>query len=421
MPFKRTLLGSTYLGGSQLASISIQALAIPHLTHALGPSGWGLLAFVLLISNYASWICNWGFYLEGTQRVAASRQCRSSLGHILRVGIITQVTLFIAVSTFTFLIFSLFSSLHQYYDLYFCGIGLVLATAITPLWFVNGLEKFGIFALINILPKALSLPLMYLFVNSKSDLRSYLLILSLSAIVSAVLLLWSLRPFLFETYERRPQEGFCLSTINTLKNGFPSFSSSIIASLSSGSVFWILPLFLPISSLGYFALVDKIRGYQVTITQPVTAALFPRMCAIASQGSPCDLRIVLFKPFIALMIAASFISSFLFVFSSDVILLFAPSDFLPSSLEPFRIICFAPVFTILLAFITHQVLIPSGRHRQYLNICILQTTILPALLFVLVPLYALPGASLSVLLTEVITALYSVFCVRKIFSSSSAC
>ena len=176
-----------------------------------------------------------------------------------------------------------------------------------------------------------------------------------------------------------------------------------MSSLSGSLPVIFLGFFESPSQLGYFNLADRIRGLMVTVTQPVTSALFPRMCHLYTLNSP-DLRAMLIRIFAIVFTPSLFLSAAITIFAPFFIRIAGGSAFLPS-VDLMRILAFAPLFTIVSAFCTHQILIPRRKYSSFNLLSFYALIASLVFLFALVPRYSTVGASFSVLLVEIFACL----------------
>ncbi len=124
----------------------------------------------------------------------------------------------------------------------FCIISLnLMAVALDTVWLFQGLEEFGQITLRDTIVKVATIIMILLFVNSPRDLYVYVLIMSLSPVISAVALI----PFVHR-YIDKP----------SLKNlhPFKDFKS-------------ILGLFIPTVAISIYAMLDKTMIGIFTITK----------------------------------------------------------------------------------------------------------------------------------------------------------
>ena len=178
------------LGALQMFNFALTLATLPYLARTLGVAGWGHVVFVQLIINYLMWVANWGFYLGATKRIAAVRADRETLSRIFVVTWVAQCCLTVLLAGALVISINFVPMLADKKNLYHVGAGLLLGNALTPLWYLNGLEKIRESAIIQIGVKIFALPFVFILVQETSDTATYLAINSASAITVGMFTMW---------------------------------------------------------------------------------------------------------------------------------------------------------------------------------------------------------------------------------------
>src|SRR4051812_5597226 len=75
----------------QMANLALPLVNVPFLARALGPAGYGELAFAVALSGYFGAVVDFGFNVTGTRAAAALRADPQQLGALL--GGVTAIKL----------------------------------------------------------------------------------------------------------------------------------------------------------------------------------------------------------------------------------------------------------------------------------------------------------------------------------------
>ncbi len=172
----------------QLLSIGIPVITVPYVSRVFGPEKLGVFSYVNTIGLYFVMFSMLGLANYGNREIAAVRdnvnlrnKCFSEIYYMQIITSIISICVFI----FAFLPFQN-DSLLEYYTV-------LLLLVISPLfdvnWFFWGMEEFGITVFRNTIVKIISFLSIIIFVKTPEDLRLYVMIYALSALVS-VCLLW---------------------------------------------------------------------------------------------------------------------------------------------------------------------------------------------------------------------------------------
>lgn len=395
------------LGAFQVFNFILTLSTLPYLTRTLGAAGWGQIVFVQLVMNYMSWVANWGFYLGATQKVAANRNDKEELSHILVTTWVAQW--FLTVVLVGVLIISL-STVPRFSDnksLYLAGAGLLLGNALTPLWYLNGLEKIRESATIQILVKLLALPFIFILVKENSDTQTYLLINSASSVVVGMFTMYWIHQSGAITW-RVPH----LHDIRTvIKQDFHLFTSTLWANLNGSVIPTVLGIAGGPTELGYYNIAERAKSAAITILHPITHALFPRMCYLFSTD-PAQARRLLKRSGMAMFALSGSMSGMLLLFPSSILGLLGGHDF-SNGESALAWLAFTPVLTTASAFIIHQVLVPSGDTQGYNKAMFTTLLLSAALAFPFVSSLGAQGAAIVSFCTESFAALFLIFYIRQ--------
>src|SRR5579884_1231644 len=81
------------LYGAQAGRKIIPLLSIPYLARALGPAGWGLVAFVTALGDFLVILIEFGFNLSATREIARQRDCPEKCSEVMAGVVGAQVLL----------------------------------------------------------------------------------------------------------------------------------------------------------------------------------------------------------------------------------------------------------------------------------------------------------------------------------------
>lgn len=274
------------LYGVQIARKMIPLVAVPVLARALGPSGWGVVAFVLSFSTFLILLVEFGFDLSATRAIARVRESTEECARIVAGVVGSQLLLYLAGVTVAVPIAYAIPMLRSDPLLVAVGLMAALPQALSPLWFFQGMERVRIVAGLDIAGKLLSLAGMLLLVDGPEDAWK-------------VLALYGVAPALFTT------AGFCLmfqtvplrmpsweSMRESLAGSWPMFLLKASKSLYGVANVFLLGLFAPPFIVGYFAAAEKISTAVYGLLNPIEQALFPRLSHMVHQAPEKALRLV---------------------------------------------------------------------------------------------------------------------------------
>lgn len=345
------------LGIFKIFNILITFATLPYLLRVIGVEQWGTVIFVQLITNYMIWFVNWGFYYGATRRISQKRDIVDERTLLFSEIWLAQLFLTIAV-VFVFLIFLIFSPMAlDVRVLYISSIGLIIGNFLTPLWYLNGLELVKESEFMLLLNKLLVLPFLYFFVTSNDDGYLYLLLNSFSSVlVGCYCILWLRKRDLF--FFTKPE---LKKVFNVISLDFIFFVNSFLYTFNSSIVPFILGANSNMSQLGYYNVAERVRGLAVTCLQPITHALFPRMCYLFSTDTKSAQKMLRVSS-VGISFLAVVISLIMF-FCAEQIVIFVGGGEYAGSIQVLKVMSVSAFIVTVSSFLTDQIIIPNNWQR----------------------------------------------------------
>lgn len=258
----------------QLGNYLVPLLTLPWLARVLGIEEFGRLGFATAMVAYMVLLTEWGYLpLSATREVAvvkdnpikrskifwevmAGRALLGVLGILLLALLIQHVEKLRANSVL----------------LWILSPG-VLAAAISPVFYLQGIEKMSKAVISNICVRFASVPLTFLLVQDVADIYIAALIQSLSLLVSALANLWGV-------FRRQdiiwvsPSMG---EVLLTLKKAMTPFVSNAASNLYTNSSAAILGFVGSEAAVGAFVAAYSLIKAVLGLMGAVSQALFPRI------------------------------------------------------------------------------------------------------------------------------------------------
>ncbi len=184
---KKNFLYSTLF---QILNVITPFITSPYLSRVLGPDGVGIQSYTASIQAYFLLFASLGTYTYGAREIARTRNDKSLYSKIFwEIEIMTVITSGLGL----LLWWGLIMTNPAYQSFYIAMIPNLFAVMFDITWFFNGLEQFRITIMRSALFKVLGIFLMFLFVKSKDDLLLYVMIVSVTSLLSS-LSLWTYLP-----------------------------------------------------------------------------------------------------------------------------------------------------------------------------------------------------------------------------------
>ncbi|KRO00389.1 polysaccharide biosynthesis C-terminal domain-containing protein [Companilactobacillus kimchiensis] len=399
---KNYLYNSSY----QLFLIILPIITLPYLSRILGPTYMGINSYTYSIINYFILIAVLGTTTYGQREIAYLKNDWFKISHLFwEIEILNVITTVISYAILSIVIIS--SGKYQIF-LWAYSIS-VIANVFDVSWLFMGLENFSALALRNFFVKIISVIMIFTFVKNENDLFIYILINSLSILVSN-LLLW---PYVkkwkifigIKDFKR-------LHPFSHLKGTVALFIPQISITLYTVLDKVLLGYMGDIKGASYFDNSDKIVRLTFTLLTSASTVLMPMIATEISKRNLKKMNGVLKKSLsFSLCISIALFAGIIGVSDKFVPL------FLGSQFDEVKIILKLQAFILIPMSIANvvgnQYLIPSRKSKQ-LNVSIISGSILNVI--VSIPLISMDGAfgaSISAMLSESVVTITQLWQVRK--------
>jgi PST family polysaccharide transporter len=383
---------STALYGVQLCRKIFPLVTMPYLLRVLGPSVWGSVAFVSSLGEFIVLVIEFGFNLSATREIAHSRHVPQKCSRIM-AGVLGAQTLLAAASvTAAWLASRYIPLLRNNPYLLWAGVLYGVFQGLNPLWFFQGLERLRLAASLEIAGKILGVFGIFLFVRSSSDAWKTLVFQGVPPMLSSLvglILAYRLFPFTAPTF----------SLVKAaMISGWRLFVFRGGESLYGAGNAFILGLFAPISSVGYFAIAEKISKAIFGLLNPIREALYPRISRLAVTAAADAARLVRIGA--AVMISGGvLLGIMLYIAAPRLIHITTGSDLRPA-VTVLRIFALLPPLLSVTYSIGLQWLLPLGEDAKVNRIFLTAGALNLVTALLVAPVYQHIGMAVSVLFSE---------------------
>ncbi|MBR9846559.1 MAG: oligosaccharide flippase family protein [Algicola sp.] len=381
-----------YLGVVQIVRFIIPLMTIPYLTRVLGVSGFGYLGFAAAITAYGVVLSQYGFNLTATSRIAKIKK-REKLSYYC--SSVYYSRFFIAIlSCLMILIFLLFYGDDTLSKLVFFMLPMLLGDLLTPIWLYQGLERMKVLTIMTLLGRLVTVPLIFIFVESKDDIFIAAFLQGSAFLVTGLL-------STFNIYKNNIFDVKLVSFSYLKKNishSWNVFLTTVASSVYLNFLTIILGIVSGVESVGYFNIVQNIRNICLQCFGPIYQSTFPRISKLIKydyrEATKFTKRYLLFS-----FVLAVFGSLFVLVFCEEIITLLAGAEFLNAELSV-KIIMLSVIFGVLNNFLGVQTLVPTGHAKTLRNIVLASSLLCLSLSFFVVSKWSYQGAALLLLFCE---------------------
>jgi len=364
------------------------------------------LAFTQAFGAYLALVVEYGFGLSATRQVAQVRDSISRRAELFASVTGAKTVLAVLALGLALVVGRWIPSFQGHPLMLWAGVFWALATAFSPLWYFQGLERMRLVALLDVGAKTLSLFLIVLLVKAPWDGWKVLVIQG-SASLFSTLVAFSL------VYQEVPVRFPRLHGIwEALRTGWSMFFFRGAVSLYTMGNTVILGLFAPPQIVGYYAGAEKITKAFLGLVGPLNQALYPRLSRLVKEAPAEAARVTLIVMRVMGFLGVG-LGAMVWVFAPFLVLVFLGSSYEPA-IGVMRILSLLlPVISLNFAMHT-QWMLPLGLDRPF-NFIIVASGLLNVTLGVLLVHYWLAeGMAWAVVFSEAFACLATWLYLRKV-------
>lgn len=390
------LLNFLSLASIQGLSYILPLITLPYLVKTLAPEGYGVYGFVIAIMQYGCLITDYGFNLTATKQIAVFRNDKSKVSEIFFSVIAAKIILFLISVIVLFFIILFDTSVKNNISVLLAASGLIIGNIIFPLWLFQGKEKMGWIALSNISARALSVPMIFIFVLNSNDIWKAALITGLSNVLAGIISLFFVYRNKWIDFHKIRE----LSIRFQLKQGWHIFISTVAMNIYTASVVLIIGVMLGPKAVGLFLAADKIRLAVQGLISPLSQAIYPKINLLMKEN-PEKAFAIIRRLFLFQGGGTFLLSILLYLFSPAIITCMYGQNY-QSSITVLKILAWLPFVIGISNIYGYQVLLVMGRKVIYSKIIITGGIVYSFLIIPLLSYKSINGAAISILITELV-------------------
>ncbi len=380
------------LYGVQLCRKLLPLIIVPFLARTLGPSGWGLVAFMQSLAEFLVLVIEFGFNLSGTREIARHQDNPQICGQVMSGVLSAQALLAIVGTAVAAIVAYTIPILHAHPALVVAGLCYAIAQGFAPLWFFQGLERMKLSASLEIAGKIVAFSCIIFFVRSADDSWKVLMFQAVAPAITStagLLLAFKAIPCLSPRFEFMR---------DAFRHGWPMFLFRSGESLYGVGNAFVLGLFVAPVYVGYFAGADKITRAAFGLLLPIREVLFPRLSNLAAKSRERAEKLA--RSGVMLMTAGGVTLGLVQWFCAPMLVRLLMGKGFDPAISVLRIEAIFPVLLSLTYSVGLQWLIPLGRDAVVNRVIISAGVINLTLATILAPRFAHIGMAWSVISAE---------------------
>ena len=381
----------------------IPLITTPYVSRVLGVNNVGIYSYTYSIVYYFMLASMLGINNYGAREIAKATNNKEKLSKtFFSIYFLQLICCSIMV-----ILYIIVSVLYQYEhkEIMFIQLIYLISCIFDINWFFFGLEKFKITISRNIIIKLLSLILIFTFVNLRSELWLYTLIMSGSTLLSQIYLWFYVkkevnyyRPSFSEIFKHLPE---CLILF------IPIISYSIYRVMDKT----LIGALSDTVQLGNFESAEKIINIPISFITALGTVMMPHMAKTSDEKYIEKLNAT-FK--LCFFIIIPMIVG-LFIISDNFSIIFFGEEFTLTG-DIIKYLLPTILFSAITNVIRNNYLIPKGKNNVYVISTILGAIVNLILNLIFIKKYGALGACIGTIAAEFTVMLYQIIATKKTFN-----
>ncbi|GAE88928.1 flippase [Acetivibrio straminisolvens] len=381
-------------------------VTMPYVSRILGPEGVGLYAYSNSIVSYFVLISLLGIQLYGKREIAKVNHDEMTRSKVFfEIYLIQLIMSIISLGIYAFFILTTNDGIRT---LLVIQLVILVSSCLNIDWFYFGIEKFKMTVTRNLLVKALSLVLIFVFIKEPGDLSKYVFIMSFSTFFSHFVMWFSL-----SKYVKRSK----IDTHAVIKRFKPIvmlFIPVLAIQLFSIVDKTMLGLMADKQQVGFYENANRIARVPISIITSLGTVMLPRMTNLIANGQKQATERYIEKSLIFTMFLTFGCVFGIFGVADTFVPLFLGKSFAESA-------SLVKVLSAILVFVSWgnvfrtQYILPKGMDTLYTKSVVYAAILNIILNAILIPVLQAFGAAIASVISEALICIYQLFKIRNEF------
>jgi PST family polysaccharide transporter len=277
---------------------------------------------------------------------------------------------------------------------YSYGVGVIISNVLFPVWFLTGLEQMKQVAIIQISSRLITLPLIFIFIQSQADAPLVIAINATGGILGGIFTVIWIKRNLGLVWKVPTLS----QTMTELKEGGVIFGSTVWISLYTTLTPTVLGIVAGPIAVGYYSLADRVRLLAQSALSPISQALFPRFSHLF-QNNEAHARQLLKKSIKLIVFISAMASLCIWLLAEYIVIVLAGEDFRPA-IQVLRWLAPLPFVISLSNIFGIQIMLPNNRTKAFNRILGMAGALSLCMIYPLILWNQAEGASFNTLIIE---------------------
>ena len=410
---KEKLYNLSVYGIGQVVNILTPLLITPYLIYTCGLENLGVIAMGQAFAYILIVVVDYSSYIIGVKEVSINREEHKVLQDIFNTTYISKIILLSLVILLTFLLTFFIPYFNKNLLVFYFSLTIIIAQAINPTWFFQGVENFLGITIINIFSKIINVIGVVLFITTKGDYIYANLWVGIGGILANLTgFLWILKKYNFSF-----KSSSLISVKNLLKNDFLFCVSQLFFSIRNYSSVIIIGFFAGNYVAGQFKVIEQIINLFRTYLQMFFKFSYSYVCFEIDKSLKNGIQIW-GKFNILNTLLLLFLLSLVYLFSDFVLLFFkVEKKMIPEFVNYLHIALLIP-FLIGITLPLEQLLFSLNKNKQYIKLTIISALFNVIGLSIIMTFFGLKESFFLLIITELSLIFIYLLILKPYFSPS---
>lgn len=389
----------------QVIVLIIPLITTPYLSRILGVEGIGIYSYNYSIAYYFSLFIMLGINNYGNRSIAKCLNKKEKEDAIFWEIYAMQFIMGVLVLSI-YLIYTYAFSTNRLISL--CYIPFLISYMLDINWLFFGQENFKIVLLRNIIIKILTALCIFIFVKNQSDLIKYILIMSIEALLSQIIM-WRI-----VLKEKTLKKTKVSNIFKHLKPNLILFVPVIAVSIYRTMDKIMLGSMSNMFQVGYYENSEKIVSILLTFITALGTVMLPRMSALYETNSNEQIDKLIEASFVFISLISSAVSFGVASIATNLTVVYFGREYFDSG-RILQMLCITIPFISYANIIRMQILVPQGKDKEYVVSCCMGAIVNFVLNSYLIPKYQAIGATIGTIVAEATVTFVQIFSSKYFF------
>lgn len=381
----------------QLASLVLPLLTVPYLARVLRPDGWGLLVFSQSFAIWLSMLLEYGFGLSATRMIARQPGSTEYVATVVARVQGAKCLLLLAVAAVSVVVWWAVPTFRVHPSYLFWAVLAAVAQGFNVAWYYQGIERMKGLAVIEVISRTAIVVGIFAFVKRPDQGWVVLMLQACAGAIAVISTTW----WIHRTVPRiRPTLHASWTMIVETAGLFLFRSASGVYTFANS---FILGMFAEARVVAYYGGADKLVRAGISLLDPISQALYPRMSHLAVNDPSRARHMVRMSLLLIGTIGA--VGGVCLAFAAPVLVRLLLGTGYESAIPVLRVLAMLLPIIAVGTVLGIQWALPMGLDRPFYRIVVSAGIFNIVFAILLVPRYGALGMAWAVVFTETFVVL----------------